>query len=215
MSIVVDCGNGVPGAFAPELYRRLGCTVRELFCEVDGSFPNHHPDPSQPENLQDLIAALAHGDEELGLAFDGDGDRLGRGHQSRQDHLSGPPAHAVRRRCADAQPGRGSHLRREVARATCSPGSQPRRRAAAVEDRAFADQGQDEGDRRAAGRRNERPHLLQGALVRLRRRHVRRRAPARVSERACATSMPSSPGCPIRSTRPSCRSSWRKARTTR
>ena len=77
MQVIVDCGNGVPGAFAPELYRRLGCSVRELFCEVDGTFPNHHPDPSQPENLKDLIAALASGDEELGLAFDGDGDRLG------------------------------------------------------------------------------------------------------------------------------------------
>ena len=77
MRIVVDCGNGVAGAFAPQLYRRLGCHVRELYCEVDGNFPNHHPDPSQPENLQDLIRALAVGDEELGLAFDGDGDRLG------------------------------------------------------------------------------------------------------------------------------------------
>jgi phosphomannomutase/phosphoglucomutase len=77
MRITVDCGNGVAGAFAPELYRRLGCRVREIFCEVDGSFPNHHPDPSQPDNLQDLIGALAAGDDELGLAFDGDGDRLG------------------------------------------------------------------------------------------------------------------------------------------
>lgn len=77
MKIVVDCGNGVAGAHAPALYRRLGCTVEELFCEVDGNFPNHHPDPSQPHNLQDLIAALRDGDAELGLAFDGDGDRLG------------------------------------------------------------------------------------------------------------------------------------------
>ena len=77
MRIAVDCGNGVPGAFAPELFRRLGCDVEELFCEVDGTFPNHHPDPSQPENLQDLIAALKHGDAQIGLAFDGDGDRLG------------------------------------------------------------------------------------------------------------------------------------------
>ena len=77
MKIVVDCGNGVAGAYAPELYRRLGCSVEELFCEVDGNFPNHHPDPSQPKNLQDLIAALKKGDAELGLAFDGDGDRLG------------------------------------------------------------------------------------------------------------------------------------------
>ncbi len=77
MSIAVDCGNGVAGAYAPELYRRLGCTVEELYCEVDGHFPNHHPDPSQPKNLQTLIARVAAGGHELGLAFDGDGDRLG------------------------------------------------------------------------------------------------------------------------------------------
>ena len=77
MKIAVDCGNGVAGAFAPELYRRLGCDVQELFCEVDSRFPNHHPDPSQPKNLQDLIAALKASDAEIGLAFDGDGDRLG------------------------------------------------------------------------------------------------------------------------------------------
>lgn len=77
LNIVVDAGNGVAGAFAPVLYRRLGCKVRELFCEVDGHFPNHHPDPSQPENLEDLIHALKSTDAEIGLAFDGDGDRLG------------------------------------------------------------------------------------------------------------------------------------------
>jgi phosphomannomutase/phosphoglucomutase len=77
MKIVVDCGNGSPGAFAPKLFRRLGCEVEALFCDVDGTFPNHHPDPSKPENLKDVIAALARGDAEVGLAFDGDGDRLG------------------------------------------------------------------------------------------------------------------------------------------
>ncbi len=77
MRIAVDCGNGVAGGVAPELYRRLGCKVEELFCEVDGTFPNHHPDPSQPKNLADLIEALRSGDAEIGLAFDGDGDRLG------------------------------------------------------------------------------------------------------------------------------------------
>ncbi|HUO45115.1 MAG TPA: phosphomannomutase/phosphoglucomutase [Burkholderiales bacterium] len=77
MKIVIDCGNGVAGAFAPELYRRLGCEVTALFCEVDGNFPNHHPDPSVPENLEDLIHALKTSDAEIGLAFDGDGDRLG------------------------------------------------------------------------------------------------------------------------------------------
>ena len=77
MSVVVDCGNGVAGGTAPELYRRLGCDVTELYCEVDGRFPNHHPDPSQPKNLEDLRKALAAGKGEIGFAFDGDGDRLG------------------------------------------------------------------------------------------------------------------------------------------
>nr|WP_199066913.1 phosphomannomutase/phosphoglucomutase [Chromobacterium sp. ASV5] len=77
MNIVVDSGNGVAGAFAPVLFRRLGCKVRELFCDVDGNFPNHHPDPAKPENLKDVIEALAKTDAEIGLAFDGDGDRLG------------------------------------------------------------------------------------------------------------------------------------------
>jgi phosphomannomutase / phosphoglucomutase len=77
MKVVVDCGNGSPGAFAPTLFKRLGCEVTELFCDVDGNFPNHHPDPSQPKNLQDVIRALASGTAEIGLAFDGDGDRLG------------------------------------------------------------------------------------------------------------------------------------------
>jgi phosphomannomutase/phosphoglucomutase len=77
MRIAVDCGNGVAGMAAPQLYRRLGCEVQELYCEVDGRFPNHHPDPSRPENLADLIAAVEEGGHELGLAFDGDGDRLG------------------------------------------------------------------------------------------------------------------------------------------
>ncbi|MFN9725999.1 phosphomannomutase/phosphoglucomutase [Acidovorax sp.] len=77
MKIVVDCGNGIAGASAPGIFRALGCEVIELFSEVDGNFPHHHPDPSKPENLRDLIAALQAGDAELGLAFDGDGDRLG------------------------------------------------------------------------------------------------------------------------------------------
>ena len=77
MKIAVDCGNGVAGMLAPRLYRRLGCEVTELYTEVDGRFPNHHPDPAQPENLAELITTLKNGDAELGLAFDGDGDRLG------------------------------------------------------------------------------------------------------------------------------------------
>ncbi len=77
LKIVVDSGNGIAGASAPAILRAVGCEVIELFSEVDGNFPNHHPDPSKPENLRDLIAALKNSDAELGLAFDGDGDRLG------------------------------------------------------------------------------------------------------------------------------------------
>ena len=75
--LVVDCGNGVAGAVAPQLFRALGHDVVELYCEVDGSFPNHHPDPSQPDNLQALIAKVKEEEADMGLAFDGDGDRLG------------------------------------------------------------------------------------------------------------------------------------------
>ncbi len=77
MKIVMDCGNGVAGAVAPELFKKLGCDIVPLFCEVDGNFPNHHPDPSKPENLADVIRALKETDAEIGIAFDGDGDRLG------------------------------------------------------------------------------------------------------------------------------------------
>src|SRR5260363_1991 len=77
LKLAVDCGNGIAGAVAPRLFRALGCEVRELFCEVDGRFPNHHPDPAQPENLRDVIQTLAESEAQLGFAFDGDGDRLG------------------------------------------------------------------------------------------------------------------------------------------
>jgi phosphomannomutase/phosphoglucomutase len=77
LRVIVDAGNGVAGEMAPELLRRLGCDVTEMFCEVDGTFPNHHPDPSQPKNLVDLIQAVKQGGADIGLAFDGDGDRLG------------------------------------------------------------------------------------------------------------------------------------------
>ena len=77
MKIVVDSGNGIPGASAPGILRALGCTVDEMYSEVDGDFPNHHPDPSKPENLAELIQRVKNTDAELGLAFDGDGDRLG------------------------------------------------------------------------------------------------------------------------------------------
>lgn len=77
LKVVVDCGNGVAGILAPRLFRALGCEVIELFCEIDGHFPNHHPDPTIPENLQDLIQKVQETKADIGLAFDGDADRLG------------------------------------------------------------------------------------------------------------------------------------------
>jgi phosphomannomutase/phosphoglucomutase len=77
LKVVVDCGNGAASVVAPLLYETLGCTVIPLFCEVDGRFPNHHPDPGQPKNLQHLIQTVHQHQADIGLAFDGDGDRLG------------------------------------------------------------------------------------------------------------------------------------------
>ena len=77
LKIVIDAGNGIAGGIAPKLFRALGCEVIELFCEVDGHFPNHHPDPSKPENLKDLVATVKAQNADAGIAFDGDGDRLG------------------------------------------------------------------------------------------------------------------------------------------
>ena len=77
LKVVVDCGNGVAGGVIPQLLEGLGCEVIGLFCDVDGTFPNHHPDPSKTENMQDLVKAVAANQADIGLAFDGDGDRLG------------------------------------------------------------------------------------------------------------------------------------------
>lgn len=77
MRVAVDCGNGVAGVCATELFTKLGCEVTELFCDVDGTFPNHHPDPSRPENLIDIMKVVKDNQLDLGLAFDGDGDRVG------------------------------------------------------------------------------------------------------------------------------------------
>ncbi|MBZ2189069.1 phosphomannomutase/phosphoglucomutase [Alcanivorax sp. JB21] len=77
LKVVIDCGNGITGAMAPQLFRSLGCEVMPLFAEVDGHFPNHHPDPSRPENLHALIQAVTQHNADIGIAFDGDGDRLG------------------------------------------------------------------------------------------------------------------------------------------
>lgn len=91
LKVVIDCGNGIPGAVAPRLFEAIGCEVIPLYCEVDGHFPNHHPDPSEPHNLQDLVTTVKQLKADVGLAFDGDGDRLGvvtaKGHIIYPDRL--------------------------------------------------------------------------------------------------------------------------------
>lgn len=77
IKVVLDCGNGSAGEIAPKLIRSLGYEVIEIFCEIDGNFPNHHPDPGKVENLQDLVQAVQENSADVGIAFDGDGDRLG------------------------------------------------------------------------------------------------------------------------------------------
>ena len=77
LRVVIDAGNGIAGAIAPKLLQSIGCEIEELYCEVDGNFPNHHPDPSDPKNLKDLIVAVKQMNADIGVAFDGDGDRLG------------------------------------------------------------------------------------------------------------------------------------------
>ncbi|MEH6650262.1 MAG: phosphomannomutase/phosphoglucomutase [Motiliproteus sp.] len=91
LKVVVDCGNGVAGELAPRLLKTMGCELTELYCDIDGTFPNHHPDPGKPENLKDLIAEVEAQQADIGLAFDGDGDRVGvvtnKGHMVYPDRL--------------------------------------------------------------------------------------------------------------------------------
>ena len=183
LKIAVDCGNGVAGAFAPDAVPRAGLRRRaELFCEVDGHFPNHHPDPSQPENLRDLIARLRKGDCELGLAFDGDGDRLGV--VTRDGHIIYPDRQLMLFAADVLTRKPGATIIYDV---KSTRNLKPWIRAHGGVPLLWKTghsliKAQDEGNRRGAGRRDERPHVLQGALVRLRRRPLRR---ARACWRSC------------------------------
>jgi phosphomannomutase/phosphoglucomutase len=148
MKIVIDCGNGVAGDIGPKLFEAMGCQVTPLFCEVDGHFPNHHPDPSKPENLEDLIRVLAAGDAEIGLAFDGDGDRLGV--VTRDGEIIYPDRQLMLF-AADVlsrQPGAQIVYDVKCTR-LLAVGARTRRRAGDVEHRPCADQGQAQAERRA------------------------------------------------------------------
>ena len=143
MRIVVDSGNGVAGASAPQILRAIGCEVIELFSEVDGNFPNHHPDPSKPENLRDLIHALQNSDAELGLAFDGDGDRLGIVTRDGQTIYPDRQMMLFARDVLTRVPG-GTIVFDVKCSQQLAPDIRARWRALDVQDRAFADQSANE-----------------------------------------------------------------------
>ena len=160
--------------------------------------PTTIPTRASRRTCSDLIQMVQRLDADIGLAFDGDGDRLGVVTRDGEIIYPRPPADAVRQRRARAQPGRDDHLRRQVHRPPAGPHPAPRRQPADVEDRPFADQGQDARDRRRAGRRDERPLLLRRALVRLRRRHLcRARACWRSWRRSRRRRANSSMRCPM------------------
>ncbi len=176
LKVVADAGNGVAGALAPQLLEAIGAEVIPLYCDVDGTFPNHHPDPSEPANLEDLVQTVKRG-ADLGVAFDGDGDRLGvvsaDGKIIYADRLLMLFAADVLMR----NPG-AMVIYDEVHRKAVRPRAAQWWQPADVEDRAFADEGEDARDRCRTGWRDERPLLLQGALVRFRRWPVCGGAPA-------------------------------------
>jgi phosphomannomutase/phosphoglucomutase len=144
LRVVYDCGNGAGSLIAPQLFEKLGVRGRGIFCESDGTFPNHHPDPTVEANLVDLIKAVKRDRADIGIAFDGDADRIG----------------VVARRPRAGRQGPADHLRRQVLSGAAA-GSGGRWRAPGdVEDRTLAHQGQNEGDGGAGGGRDVRPHVL-------------------------------------------------------
>ena len=177
MKIAVDCGNGVAGAIAPSLFRALGCEVTELFCEVDGAFPGHHPDPADPQNLQDLIYCLRYSDCEIGLAFDGDGDRLGVVSKSGQIIWPDRQLILFARDVLSRNPGAeiiyDVKCSRHVARAITEAGGKA---TMWKTGHSLIKAKMRETGALLAGEMSG--HLFFGTLVRLRRRVVRRRAPA-------------------------------------
>ncbi len=163
--VVVDCGNGVGSLIAVPTLEALGAEVTPLFCESDGTFPNHHPDPTVPENLRDLQATVRRTGAELGHRVRRRRGPDRRRRRDRRDHLRRPAAgHPRPRRGAPLRTRDAGDLRREVLGGAAGGAPRGRRGAGHVEDRALADQGQDEGAGRAARGRNERPHVLRRRL---------------------------------------------------
>ena len=197
LRVALDAGNGAAGPVAARTLRACGAELDELYCDVDGDFPHHHPNPSDPANLADLRARVCDEGLDLGLALDGDGDRCGvvddRGEILWADRQLMLHARDVLARAA----GRRRGVRRQVLGAAAASDRGGRRDAGDGAHRTFLHQGKAARDRRRAGRRDERAPVLRRALVRLRRRHLRpapgcwRSWPAPASRRTKC-----SPGCP-------------------
>ena len=181
--VVVDCGNGAGSLVAVGTLEALGAEVTPLFCESDGTFPNHHPDPTVPENLRDLQAEVRRTGAELGIAFDGDADRIGAVDETGRI-VYGDQLLVILGRDAVRRFGPGTPVIFDVKCSEVLPTALARAGARPdhVEDGPLADQGQDEGGAGAPRGRDERPHVLRRRLPRIRRRAVRRGATARDRE---------------------------------
>ncbi len=173
MKVAVDGGNGCGGVVAAPLMREMGRETVELFIEMDGRFPNHHPDPTVEENMRDLQAAVKSNGALVGIAYDGDADRIGAVDENGKIVWGDELMVVFSRAILKERPGAAiigdvkcsqRHVRRYRA---------PWRAADHVEDRPFADQEQAQGGERGAGRRDERPYVLRRPLLRLRRRDLR------------------------------------------
>ena len=189
VKVVADCGNGVASLIAISTLEALGALVTPLFAESDGTFPNHHPDPTVPENLVDLQRTVRTG-AELGIAFDGDGDRIGAVDE-RGTIIWGDQLLIIFGRDAVRRFGPGVPVIFDVKCSELLPQALRRRGRRRCGRPGIPHRSPDEGDQLAAGRGDERPHLLRRRLVRVRRRALRRGAPARNRERG----PPVWPGC--------------------
>ena len=177
----MDAGNGTGGVIAVPLFESLGIEVVPLFIEMDGRFPNHHPDPTVEKNLEHLKAKVKETGADLGIAYDGDADRVGAVDETGTRALGRPNHDPLLPRGPRRAPRRGNRRRGEVLLHALRRHREARRAANHVEGGPQPHQGEDEGGAGAARRRDERPHLLRAPLVRLRRRHLLVGAAARAA----------------------------------
>ncbi len=179
LRIVLDGGNGVGGFFALPLLKRYGCLVTDIYCDPDGRFPHHFPDPTVPENLRELIRLVREKKADAGIAYDGDADRIGV-ITDRGDVLWGDELLLLFSRfILKKNPGAAIIGEVKCSQKLYDDIANRRRAANHVEGRSLADQGEDEGGKGAPRRRDERAHLLRRPVFRLRRCHLCIRPPAR------------------------------------